>query len=135
MNPKVEIFSQGEEVVTGQVADTNAAWLSTQLVEMGFKVSRHTAVGDKLEDLISLLQEIASRADCCICTGGLGPTTDDLTREAVATAFDAPLEFDEIALKNISEYFTQRDRAMPEVNRKQAYFPKNAKRIDNDWGT
>lgn len=135
MNPKVEIFSQGEEVITGQVADTNAAWLSQQLISLGFQVSRHTAVGDKIVDLITLLKEIASRADCCICTGGLGPTSDDLTAEAVAKAFDLPLQFDEIALRQISRYFENRQLVMPEVNRKQAMLPQSATRIDNEWGT
>jgi competence/damage-inducible protein CinA-like protein len=135
INPTVEIFSQGEEVVTGQVADTNAAWLSSQLIAMGFKVSRHTAVGDQLDALINLLKEIASRSDCCLCTGGLGPTTDDLTREAVAVAFDAPLYFDETALKNIQGFFQQRGKVMAEVNRQQAFFPQGATPIDNLWGT
>jgi nicotinamide-nucleotide amidase len=79
MNPTLEIFSQGEEIVTGQVVDTNAAWLSQQAVGLGFNVTRHTAVGDKLDDLVQLLSDIAVRADCCLCTGGLGPTSDDLT--------------------------------------------------------
>jgi len=134
-NPTVEIFSQGEEVITGQVADTNAAWLSSQLIAMGFNVSRHTAVGDQLDALIKLLKEISRRADCCLCTGGLGPTTDDLTREAVATAFDAPLYFDETALKNIQAFFQQRGKVMAEVNRQQAFFPQGATKIDNLWGT
>ncbi len=81
--PIAEIFSQGEEVICGQVADTNAAWLSEQLVQMGFVINRHTAVGDKLQDLVALLDEISFRTDLCICTGGLGPTLDDLTAEAV----------------------------------------------------
>lgn len=135
INPTVEIFSQGEEVITGQVADTNAAWLSSQLITMGFNVSRHTAVGDQLDALIKLLKEIASRSDCCLCTGGLGPTTDDLTREAVATAFNAPLYFDEAALKNIQGFFQQREKVMAEVNRQQAFFPQGATAIDNLWGT
>jgi competence/damage-inducible protein CinA-like protein len=135
MNPTLEIFSQGEEVVTGQTVDTNAAWLSEQVVTLGFTVTRHTAVGDKLDDLISLLKEISSRADCCICTGGLGPTSDDLTAEAVARAFDLPLEFDAVAFKQIKHFFTLRNRDMPESNRKQALFPKGAERIDNVWGT
>ena len=66
MNPRLEIFSQGDEVITGQIADTNAAWLSQQAVQLGFNVTRHTAVGDALPDLIALLKEIAERADCCI---------------------------------------------------------------------
>lgn len=135
MNPKVEIFSQGEEVVSGQVADTNAAWLSQQLVTMGFHVSRHTAVGDNLDDLISLLTEIASRADCCICSGGLGPTCDDLTTEAVAKAFDLPLQFDQAAFEQIKQYFQQKNRLMPDLNRKQAMLPEGVTRIDNTVGS
>ncbi|MCX7103617.1 MAG: competence/damage-inducible protein A, partial [Methylobacter sp.] len=135
MNPTLEIFSQGEEVVTGQTVDTNAAWLSEQVVTLGFTVTRHTAVGDKLDDLVTLLREISTRADCCICTGGLGPTSDDLTAEAVAKAFDLPLEFDAVAYEQIKRFFDIRNRAMPEANRKQALFPKGAERIDNAWGT
>jgi competence/damage-inducible protein CinA-like protein len=135
MNPKVEIFSQGEEIVTGQVADTNAAWLSQKLVAMGFHISRHTAVGDKMDDLVSLLNEIASRADCCLCTGGLGPTSDDLTAEAVAKAFDLPLQFDEVAFAQIQARFQAKNTIMSEVNRKQAMLPQNAIRIDNTVGT
>jgi competence/damage-inducible protein CinA-like protein len=135
MNPTIEIFSQGEEVVTGQTVDTNAAWLSQHVVQMGFTVTRHTAVGDKLDDLIALLREISTRADCCLCTGGLGPTSDDLTTEAVAKAFDLPLEFDGIAFEQIKRFFEHRNRPMPESNRKQAMLPKGAERIDNEWGT
>jgi competence/damage-inducible protein CinA-like protein len=135
MNPTLEIFSQGEEIVTGQTVDTNAAWLSQQAVVCGFTVTRHTAVGDKLDDLIVLLQDISQRADCCICTGGLGPTSDDLTAEAVAYAFKLKLEFDAIAFAQISRFFARRNRAMPESNRKQAMLPQGAERIDNEWGT
>ncbi|PPK76985.1 molybdenum cofactor synthesis domain-containing protein/competence/damage-inducible protein CinA-like protein [Methylobacter tundripaludum] len=135
MNPTLEIFSQGEEVVTGQTVDTNAAWLSEHVVAMGFTVTRHTAVGDKLDDLVTLLREISVRADSCICTGGLGPTSDDLTAEAVAKAFDLPLEFDDVAFEQIKRFFMLRNRPMPESNRKQAMFPKGAERIDNGWGT
>ncbi len=135
MNPTLEIFSQGEEIVTGQTVDTNAAWLAQEAIHCGFTVTRHTAVGDKLTDLINLLNDIAARADCCICTGGLGPTSDDLTAEAVASAFNRPLEFDDIAFEQIKEFFDRRNRPMPEVNKKQALLPQTAKRIDNTWGT
>jgi len=134
-NPIAEIFSQGEEVITGQVADTNAAWLSEQLVDMGFNIARHTAVGDKLQDLVQLLKEISQRADICMCTGGLGPTIDDLTAEAVAMAFDRPLELDTTALAKIELYFANRQKTMADINRKQAFFPKGAIQIDNAWGT
>ncbi len=134
-HPIAEIFSQGEEVINGQVADTNAAWLSQQLVEMGFVIARHTAVGDKLADLIQLLNEISQRADVCICSGGLGPTIDDLTAAAVANAFNRPLQLDPVALAQIADYFSNRQRSMAEINRKQACFPQDAVRIDNAWGT
>ncbi|MFI3135776.1 MAG: molybdopterin-binding protein [Methylococcaceae bacterium] len=135
MNVTVEIFSQGEEIITGQTVDTNSAWLSERLVRMGFKVTRHTAVGDELNDLTALLQEIAQRADCCLCTGGLGPTSDDLTAEAVAKAFALPLAFDPVAFAHIQAFFTRRDRPMPASNRKQAMLPQGALRIDNALGT
>jgi len=135
MNPKLEIFSQGEEIVTGQTVDTNASWLSQQAVQLGFTVVRHTAVGDKLEDLIQLLTDIAARADCCICTGGLGPTSDDLTAEAVALAFHRPLAFDGFAFTQMQQFFANRNKIMPESNHKQAMLPQHAERIDNEWGT
>ena len=133
--PLLEIFSQGEEVITGQIVDGNAAWLARQGVELGFRVSRVTAVGDKLADLKAVLLEIAERADCCLCTGGLGPTTDDLTAEAVSVAFNLPLEFDEAAYSQIQAFFQARNRPMAECNRKQAMLPKGAVRIDNKQGT
>ena len=89
--PTIEIFSQGEEVINGQTVDTNAAWLSERLFEMGFQITRHTTVGDRVDQLVSVLREISARAECCICTGGLGPTQDDLTAEAVSLAFNRPL--------------------------------------------
>lgn len=130
-----EIFSQGEEVVSGQTVDTNATWLSQHLNDLGLTVKRHTAVGDQLDDLVALIREIAARADCCICTGGLGPTVDDLTAEAVAIASEQPLQFDEIAFKQIEAYFAKRQRPMPEINRKQAFLPLQSVRIDNPVGT
>ncbi|MEE9395478.1 MAG: CinA family nicotinamide mononucleotide deamidase-related protein [Methylococcales bacterium] len=134
-SPRAEIFSQGEEVVTGQTVDTNAAWLSQELVQMGFDVVRHTTVGDRMGELVSLLKEIADRADCCICTGGLGPTVDDLTAQAVSEAFFLPLQEDPEVLRQIESYFTCQGRAMPASNRKQALIPHGAKRLDNAWGT
>ena len=130
-----EILSQGEELVTGEIADTNAAWLSQALIGLGFDVTRHTAVGDRLEALIDLLREISRRADLCLCTGGLGPTCDDLTAEAVSQAFGCPLVMDETALSQIEAWFRRMNRDMPSVNRKQALLPTDATRLDNQWGT
>lgn len=132
---QAEIFSQGDEVVTGAVVDTNAAWLSRELAPLGFEVARHSAVGDRLDDLVGLLREIAGRADLCVCTGGLGPTCDDLTAEAVARAFEWPLQEDDTALVQIMAWFARMGRVMPDINRKQALLPRGAERLDNLWGT
>ncbi len=133
--PSAEIFSQGEEVVCGDIADTNAAWLSRELTGLGFEVRRHTAVGDRLDSLVDLLREISGRASLCLCTGGLGPTSDDLTAEAVSLAFGRPLRLDTEALAQIEAWFRQTGRTMPAVNRKQALLPEGATRLDNRWGT
>ena len=135
MQPRAEIFSQGDEVVTGEIADTNAAWLAEALTGMGFDIARHTTVGDRLEALIDVLREISARADLCLCTGGLGPTCDDLTAEAVSRAFDRPLTMDPLALGQIEDWFRRMGRDMPAVNRKQALLPEGAMRLDNAWGT
>ncbi|MFM8443744.1 MAG: competence/damage-inducible protein A [Methylococcus sp.] len=135
IHPRAEIFSQGDEVVTGEIADTNAAWLAGELTRLGFEVSRHTTVGDHLDALVELLREIAERADLCLCTGGLGPTCDDLTAEAVSLAFDRPLELDAEALSQVEAWFSRLGRTMPAVNRKQALLPRGAIRLDNHWGT
>ena len=135
MQPRAEIFSQGDEVVTGEIADTNAAWLAETLTGMGFDIARHTTVGDRLEALIDVLREISARADLCLCTGGLGPTCDDLTAEAVSRAFDRPLTMDPVALGQVEDWFRRMGRDMPAVNRKQALLPGGAVRLDNAWGT
>ena len=132
---KVEILSQGHEVLLGEVADTNAAWLAAELDALGFTLSRHHVVGDRLEDIRDLFLEISERSDVCISTGGLGPTCDDLTSEAAALALKVPLQIDTKALEQIELWFQRSGRLMPDTNRKQAYFPKEAKRIDNAFGT
>lgn len=132
---KIEILSQGEELLTGQVIDTNAGWLSDELVRMGLTITRHTTVGDDNGDLVAVLKEIAARADGCLCTGGLGPTVDDLTAEAVAEAFALPLKLDTTALAQIEGFFEHRGQPMPASNRKQALLPTTATRLDNLWGT
>ena len=133
--PIAEILSQGDEVVTGQVADTNAAWLAEKLSDMGFRVSCHTAVGDCLDDLVPALRQAAQRCDVAVSTGGLGPTEDDLTAQAVARAFSTPLELHGVALKHIEAIYANFGRIMPEINRKQALLPTGATYLENLWGT
>jgi nicotinamide-nucleotide amidase len=133
--PTAQILSQGDEVVTGQVADTNAAWLAEQLTDLGFTVVRHVSVGDRLTDLVDQIRQASSGCDLVLCTGGLGPTDDDLTAQAVAEAFDRPLVFDEVAMHHIEALYARFRRPMPEVNRKQAWLPGGCLRLDNNWGT
>lgn len=135
LSPRTEILSQGDEILTGEIVDSNASYLSQRLSELGFHVFRHTAVGDDLGDLTAVLREIAGRAQLCLSTGGLGPTVDDLTAEAVACAFGRPLWEDPEALRQIEAWFASRGHSMPAANRKQALLPVGAVRIDNHWGT
>ena len=131
----VEILSQGDEVITGQTVDTNAAWLSEQLVLLGFDVVRHNTVGDRVEDIQQAIQQASEHCDLLICSGGLGPTEDDLTAEAVAQISGSPLMFDEAALAVMKEMFVRLNRKMVKANEKQVWLPDNATRIDNYWGT
>lgn len=133
--PTAELLSQGDEVVTGQITDTNSAWLATRLTEAGVLVARHNTVGDRLQDLVALLRELAGRCDVVISTGGLGPTVDDLTAEAVALAFDRPLALDPEALAEVEGMYARFGRVMPAINRKQALLPQGALRLTNHWGT
>lgn len=131
----VEILSQGDEIITGDIIDTNAAWLSEQMTRLGFEVTRRHTVGDRLQDLADILCEISGRADICLCTGGLGPTCDDLTAEAASLAFKRPLQLDDVALTQIRNWFSRNQRPMPEINARQALLPAGSIRMDNHWGT
>ena len=135
IRPKAVIFSQGDEVITGSIVDTNAAALADHCRTLGFDVVRHITVADELDELVKVLQEIDLLADICLCTGGLGPTQDDLTVEAFAKAFSQELLFDDEALRMMTAYFAKMNAEMAAVNRKQAFLPEKAIRIDNHWGT
>ncbi len=133
--PIAEILSQGNEVITGQITDTNAPWLAQKLTDLGFDVSRHTTVGDQLHSIQRVISQAAERADFVICSGGLGPTKDDLTAEAAALAMGTELVFDKQAMQQIEKMFALFNRRMPKVNEKQAWLPKGSTRLDNFWGT
>lgn len=133
--PRAAILSQGDEVVTGQIVDSNAAHLATRLTDLGFDVIEHRTVGDRPDDIVLALRELSVRVDVCVGTGGLGPTEDDHTAAACAAAFDRPLVFDPIAMAAIEAMFQRYSRPMPASNRKQAMLPTGAVRLDNDWGT
>ncbi len=132
---RAEILSIGDELTSGQRLDTNSQWLSEQLGNLGIKTVFHTTVGDSMSDNVDAFRTAARRADIVVATGGLGPTADDLTREAMAEAFRLQLEIRPEALEHIESLFARRKRPMPERNRSQAMFPVGARIIDNPHGT
>ncbi len=115
--------------------DTNASILARELAKLGVDLFYKSTVGDNWLRVIEVLSRALSRADLVITSGGIGPTLDDLTREAVAATTNRPLQLDEEALKTIQGYFSQRNRIMTDNNRKQAYLPEGAQVIANHWGT
>ena len=132
---KAVILSIGDEVLTGDVVDSNAAWLAERLVEMGVEVVRHECVGD-FEDVVeATLRRAVQGTDLVVGTGGLGPTEDDLTRHAVAKAAAAPLELHEESLAAIQERFRRFGRPMPTQNSIQAMIPRGATVLPNSEGT
>lgn len=132
---RAEILATGDEIRTGSLVDSNSAFISERLEQNGVEVVRHHAVGDDLSVLINVLREIAARTDVAVVTGGLGPTQDDLSAEAAASAAGVELELDQRALDDISAFFDRRGRAMSGSNRKQAYVPKGAFCLYNPHGT
>jgi nicotinamide-nucleotide amidase len=132
---KTEIISIGSELTSGQNLDTNSQWLSRRLAEIGIPVAWHTTVRDDLDENIAAFRIATQRAELVLATGGLGPTQDDLTREALAGLAGVKLELHADSLERIQEMFSRRGRTMPERNRVQAMFPEGAEPIPNPNGT
>ncbi|HWQ73077.1 MAG TPA: competence/damage-inducible protein A [Desulfitobacteriaceae bacterium] len=132
---KTEIISTGTELVLGQTLNTNTHYLGKQLSDFGFNVLYHTIVGDDSASLENVLRQALKRADLIVTTGGLGPTADDLTKELVAKVLDLEMTLDNYSLERIKGYFAARKREMPRSNEKQAYFPRSARILPNDYGT
>lgn len=130
-----EVVSIGDEMTSGARLDTNAQWLSRRLGELGVQVAFHSTVGDTLQHNVDVFRVATARADLVVCTGGLGPTRDDLTREALSAVAGQPLELRPSALQHIQALFAKRQRAMPERNRVQAMFPVGSDEIFNPQGT
>ena len=135
MSLAVELLATGDELLTGQVVDTNSPWLMDRLWDAGVMVGRKTLVGDDREVLEAALRETTSRADLVIMSGGLGPTEDDLTAECVARVMGVPLEPHAPSLAAIAERFQRMGRVMTPNNAKQARFPRGATVHPNRWGT
>ena len=132
---RVEMLSTGDEVLHGQIVDTNAAWLADLLFQHGLPMTSRSTVGDSLSSLVETLQARSEVADVLIVNGGLGPTSDDLSALAAAKASGVELVLHQEWLDNIEAWFASRGRVMAASNRKQAEIPANAEMIDNPVGT
>lgn len=133
---QVEILAVGTELLLGQTVNRNAAWLGSRLAEEGHSVVAHQAVGDDQSMIVAALRLAMSRSDAVIVTGGLGPTADDLTREAIAAAVGVGLEFDDEFARRLAERWQGRfGTEIPESNFRQAEYPAGADRLPNPKGT
>ena len=133
--PTCEIITIGSELLLGQIVDTNTAYLAQEMGRIGVPVLFRTAVGDRLEDICRVIKAGTERCQVVITTGGLGPTMDDLTREAVARVAGTNLEFSQDLMNKIEEMFHKAGYNMPENNRKQAFIPEKSQPIQNPVGT
>lgn len=132
---RAEIVSVGTELLLGQIVDTNAAHLSRLLAELGVDLLRRSTVGDNFDRTVEAIRLALSRADLVFTIGGLGPTEDDLTKEAAAEALGAELVIDEDSAQRIREFFATRGLTLPERNLKQALTPKDGRVLVNNVGT
>jgi nicotinamide-nucleotide amidase len=132
---RAEIIAIGTELTSGQSLDTNSQWLSQQLASLGIDVAFHTTLSDVLADHLTTFTIACERADLVLMSGGLGPTQDDLTREALAQVAGVPLVEDPDSLAAIASMFARRNRVMSDRNRVQALFPEGAEPLLNPVGT
>jgi len=131
----VEIVTIGTEILLGHLVDTNSVYIARTLADHGVDVYAKHSVGDNADRLAAMLDDVLARADGAVCTGGLGPTVDDLTKDAVAHAVGKKLALHEPSLRAIEERFRQFNRPMADNNRRQAYLPEGCVVFDNPHGT
>jgi nicotinamide-nucleotide amidase len=132
---KTEIITIGDELLIGQVIDTNSAWMAEQLNLLGISVFQITSISDNREHILSTLTEASQRADILLITGGLGPTNDDITKETLSEYFDSPLVFNEEAYHQIEQLFSLRGFPVTNLNRLQASIPECCTPLPNSGGT
>jgi nicotinamide-nucleotide amidase len=133
---EVELVTIGDELLLGFTIDTNGAFLAQRLAEQGIAIARRTAVGDTMGAITTAVREAIERTGAVITTGGLGPTSDDLTRDAIAAVFGRELQVDQMHLDWMRERWKKRfGRDMPESNRRQAMIPTGARKLDNRHGS
>lgn len=132
---KIEMICTGEEVLSGQIVDTNAAWFANTLMDNGLELQRKTTVGDRMDDLVETFRERSRAADAILVNGGLGPTSDDLSAEAAARALGVELVEDAGWREHLEAWFASRGRTMPASNYKQCLIPAGAVLVDNPVGS
>ncbi|MDR1517540.1 MAG: CinA family nicotinamide mononucleotide deamidase-related protein [Dysgonamonadaceae bacterium] len=132
---KIEIITIGDEILIGQIVDTNSAWLASELTKSGFEIAGIATVGDSAGAITDAITLSFSRADVLLLTGGIGPTNDDITKNTLCRYFDTPLVFSHEVLKNIRSIFARRKVQLNELTRNQAFVPENATVIQNKVGT
>lgn len=132
---QAEIITIGDEILIGQIVDTNSAWMSVKLNEIGIHVKQITSVADQSADILVALTLASGRADVILVTGGLGPTRDDVTKQALCTYFDSGLRRDGEVLRHVEGIFSRRNKPMLEVNRQQADVLEKADVLFNSLGT
>lgn len=132
---QAEIIAIGSELLLGQLVDTNSSYIAKRLAENGIELVQTTIVGDDLQRMKEVIKEATDRSHVVITTGGIGPTEDDLTRQAVAEVFDHPLTFQPYLMEQIEALFKKRGFRMAESNRKQAYIPEGSIPVENPKGT
>ncbi|MGL4779786.1 MAG: competence/damage-inducible protein A [Bacteroidales bacterium] len=132
---KVEVITIGDELLIGQVVDTNSAWIGKELNSIGLELYRITSVQDDKEDILRVLNEAYMRSDLILLTGGIGPTKDDITKQTLCEFFQTELIFDEEAYKNVERIFSARGREVNRLSATQAWVLKGAEIIQNQKGT
>ncbi|MEJ7693406.1 competence/damage-inducible protein A, partial [Daejeonella sp.] len=130
-----ELITIGDEILIGQIVDTNSAWMAQQLNMAGIKVKQITSVSDEKQHILDSLNEASQRADIILITGGLGPTKDDITKKTLAEYFNVGLRTDEGALENVKRIFSKYNSPMLETNLRQAEVLENCTTLLNLNGT
>ena len=132
---KVEIITIGDEILIGQIVDTNSAWMAVELNKAGFEIVQITSVHDDASQITAALYAALERAEVVLITGGIGPTKDDITKQTLCGFFDTKLVFDESVFQNIEGLFARRNIQLNELTRAQAMVPESAVIIQNTVGT
>lgn len=130
-----EIITIGDEILIGQIVDTNSAWIAKQLNDIGIRIKQMTSISDEKTHILDTLKEASERADIIIITGGLGPTKDDITKTTLAEYFGTGMRRDEATLKRVEDIFSRYKRPMLDVNIRQADVPENCTVLQNLNGT